>query len=70
MLTRADLDAAVESGIITPAQAAALQSLPAKRRVARRGHALDDERFVFMKNFNEFFIALGVVLLSVGLWAA
>lgn len=70
MLTRADLDDAVERGIITPAQAAALQELPAKRRVARRGHALDDERFVFMKNFNEFFIALGVVLLSVGLWAA
>ena len=37
----------------------------------RRGiaHALSDERFVFMKNFNEFFIALGVVLLGVGLWA-
>jgi len=70
MLTRADLDEAVRSGIITEAQAAALQSLPAKRQAARHLHGAGDERFVFMKNFNEFFIALGVVLLSIGLWAA
>ena len=70
MLTRADLDEAVKSGIITETQAAALQELPAKRQAARHRHALADERFVFMKNFNEFFIALGIVLLSIGLWAA
>jgi hypothetical protein len=70
MLTRADLDEAVRSGIITEQQALALQDLPAKRHAARHQHALSDERFVFMKNFNEFFIALGVVLLGVGLWAA
>lgn len=70
MLTRADLDEAVKSGIITPAQAAALRELPAKRQAARHRHALGDERFVFMKNFNEFFITLGIVLLSIGLWVA
>jgi hypothetical protein len=70
MLTRADLDDAVRSGIITEQQSLALQSLPTERRRARHAHALDDERFVFMRNFNEFFIALGVVLLGVGLWAA
>jgi hypothetical protein len=70
MLTRADLDEAVKSGIITREQLSALQDLPAKRRAARQSHALNDERFVFMKNFNEFFIALGVVLLGIGLWAA
>ncbi len=70
MLTHADLDEAVKSGIITKDQALALQDLPAQRRVARHRHALDDERFVFMKSFNEFFIALGVVLLGIGLWAA
>jgi hypothetical protein len=70
MLTRADLDEAVKNGIITPEQSLALQELPAKRHAARHQHALSDERFVFMKNFNEFFIALGVVLLGVGLWAA
>jgi hypothetical protein len=70
MLTRADLDEAVKGGIITQAQSLALQDLPAKRLAARHQHALSDERFVFMKNFNEFFIALGVVLLGIGLWAA
>ena len=70
MLTRADLDEAVRNGIINEQQALALQELPARRHAARHRHALGDERFVFMKNFNEFFIALGVVLLGVGLWAA
>jgi hypothetical protein len=70
MLTRADLEEAVQTGIITQEQSLALQDLPAKRRTARHSYALGDERFVFMKNFNEFFIALGVVLLGVGLWFA
>jgi hypothetical protein len=70
MLTRADLDEAVKTGIITEQQSLALQELPAKRHAERRLHALSDERFVFMRNFNEFFIALGVVLLGIGLWAA
>lgn len=70
MLTRADLDEAVKSGIISPEQSIALLDLPAKRHAARHQHSLSDERFVFMKNFNEFFIALGVVLLGIGLWAA
>lgn len=70
MLTRADLDEAVKSGIITEQQSTELQGLPAKRHAVRHQHAQGDERFVFMKNFNEFFIALGVVLLGIGLWAA
>lgn len=70
MLTRADLDEAVKSGIITEQQSLALASLPGKRRQVRHVHALGDERFVFMKNFNEFFITLGIVLLSIGLWVA
>lgn len=70
MLTRADLDEAVKNGIITGEQSLALQNLPAKRRAARHIQALNDERFVFMKNFNEFFITLGIVLLSIGLWVA
>ncbi|TMJ36227.1 MAG: hypothetical protein E6G89_17055 [Alphaproteobacteria bacterium] len=70
MLTRADLDEAVRNGIITQQQSAALQGLPAARQLVRHRHAQGDERFIFMKNFNEFFIALGVVLLGVGLWAA
>jgi hypothetical protein len=70
MLTRADLDEAVKSGIITQQQSTALQQVPARRRVVRHSYQAGDERFVFMKNFNEFFISLGIVLLSIGLWAA
>ena len=70
MLTRNDLDEAVRGGIITAAQAESLLALPAKRHEARQAQTLRDERFVFMKSFNEFFIALGVVLLGVGLWTA
>ena len=43
---------------------------PAKRHDARQAMTLRDERFVFMRSFNEFFIALGVVLLGIGLWTA
>jgi hypothetical protein len=70
MLTRNDLDEAVRSGLITAAQAEGLLALPAKRHEARQAQTLRDERFVFMRSFNEFFIALGVVLLGVGLWTA
>jgi hypothetical protein len=70
MLTRADLDEAVRAGIITEQQSIQLQRLPAERRTIRRDQTMRDERFVFMRNFNEFFIALGVVLLGSGVWAA
>ncbi len=70
MLTRNDLDEAVRSGIITAAQAESLAALPTKRHDARQAMTLRDERFVFMRSFNEFFIALGVVLLGVGLTTA
>ena len=70
MLTRNDLDEAVRSGIITTAQAESLLELPAKRHEVRRDLSIRDERFVFMRSFNEFFIALGVVLLGVGLTTA
>jgi len=70
MLTRNDLDEAVRNGIITAAQAESLLALPAKRHEARQAATLRDERFVFMRSFNEFFIALGVVLLGIGLWTA
>ncbi|MBL8906471.1 MAG: hypothetical protein JNM20_07330 [Rhizobiales bacterium] len=70
MLTRNDLDEAVKSGIITAAQAESLAALPAKRHETRQAQTLRDERFVFMKSFNEFFIALGIVLLGIGLTTA
>ena len=67
MLHEADLEAAVADGIVTTEQAAALRSL-AERRA--REHALavgHEERFHFMRSFNDFFFAIGVALLGGGL---
>jgi uncharacterized membrane protein YGL010W len=61
-----DLDAAVAEGIVTDAQAVALREFAAerdKRRAVARGH---EERFRFMRGFNDFFFAVGVLMLGFG----
>ena len=53
MLEDTDLDAAVAEGIVSPAQAAALRELAARRtreRAISQGH---EERFRFMRGFND-----------------
>jgi hypothetical protein len=67
MLHEADLEDAVAGGIITTEQAAALRALAEVRtrdRPAALGH---EERFQFMRSFNDFFFAIGVALLGGGL---
>jgi hypothetical protein len=67
MLHEADLEAAVAGGIVTTDQAVALRALAEKRA---REHALavdHEERFQFMRSFNDFFFAIGVALLGGGL---
>jgi hypothetical protein len=62
-----DLDAAVAEGIVTSDQAAALREFAQKRERERsilEGH---EERFRFMRGFNDFFFAIGVVLLAGGI---
>ncbi|MEJ1938280.1 hypothetical protein WDZ92_49430, partial [Nostoc sp. NIES-2111] len=61
LLRRPDLDAAVTAGLITRAQADALEEFAAAR--AGRPHA-SDERFVIVNNFAEFFVAAGLVILA------
>jgi hypothetical protein len=66
MLDEADLDAAVAEGIVTGPQAAALREL-AQRRVRERAAALGhEERFRFVRGFNDVFFAIGVVLFIIG----
>lgn len=66
MLEDADLDAAVAQGIVTEPQAAALREL-AHRRERERAVALGhEERFRFMRGFNDVFFAIGVVLFVAG----
>jgi hypothetical protein len=62
MLNDADIDAAVAKGTLTTAQADELRSL-ARQRAIGLGH---EERFRFLKGFNDVFFTIGVVLFLLG----
>ena len=66
MIARDDLRAAVGAGIVTEAQAARLAALADSRRGAREGLAPGDEPFELFRGFNEIFIVVGLVILSMG----
>ena len=60
-----DLDAAVTEGIVSQQQADALRTFAASRRpTAARPH---EERFRFMRGFNDFFFTVGVALVGAAL---
>lgn len=62
MLNDTDIDAAVAKGILTEAQAAQLRA-EARQRAIDQGH---EERFRFVKGFNDVFVSIGVVLFLLG----
>jgi hypothetical protein len=62
MLKDTDIDAAVAKGLMTEAQAAELREL-ARQRAAEQSH---EERFRFLKGFNDVFFTIGVVLFLLG----
>jgi hypothetical protein len=64
-----DLRAAVSAGVVTEAQATRLTTLAEMRAGYRGAMAADDEPFELFRGFNEIFVALGVGLLGLGLWA-
>jgi len=67
-LERDDIEAAVAAGVIPQAQADALNAFAAERRRARFGQAgQEDESFRFMTGFNDFFFAIGILLLGSGI---
>ena len=59
-----DLEAAVAAGILPEAQADALRVFVARRHLAPVRSGMEDERFRFMRGFNDFFFAIGIVLLG------
>lgn len=67
MLRADDIDEAIAAGVITQAQADRLQAFAATRRQARVFAVGREERFKLLGGFNDFFIALGVFLLGIGL---
>lgn len=68
MIERDDLKAAVGSGLINERQAAGLISLSDSRRGARENLNPGDEPFELFKGFNEIFIVIGLLILSMGWW--
>lgn len=66
MILPGDLQAAVAAGLMTEKQAADLAALSASRRGARENLAAGDEPFELFKGFNEIFIVVGLLILSIG----
>ena len=66
MIETQDLRAAVQRGLITEAQAAALTGLADARVQARMRVADGEEPFVLFKGFNEIFIVIGLTILFAG----
>ena len=66
MIEQNDIRAAVSAGLLTEQQASGLLSLADKRRGARNDLARGDEPFELFKGFNEIFIVIGLLILSVG----
>lgn len=67
MLRDEDVEAAVESGVITDAQADAMRKVALERRKPRAYALGREERFRLLGGFNDFFVAVGVVLLGLAL---
>jgi hypothetical protein len=65
MVEDEDLEAAIAAGVVTQAQADALRTFVGSRRVS--AERADDERFRFMRGFNDFFFAVGIVLFGAGI---
>lgn len=70
MLTQDDLDEAVQKSVITREQAGAILEIARARRVQFAASVAADERFHFMRGFNELFIAIGVGLFGAGITVA
>ncbi len=69
MIDQTDLRAAISAGILTEMQAARLTGLADSRRGAREGLSAHDEPFELFRGFNEIFIVVGMIILSIG-WGA
>ncbi len=67
MLRAEDIAEAVKTGVISQDQASALEGIAVARHRARVFAVGREERFRLMGGFNDFFIAIGVLLLGIAL---
>jgi hypothetical protein len=65
-ISRDDLRAAVQAGVLTEAQAAGMLALAGSRAGRRAARAGDEGRFEFCRGFAEVFVLLGLILLLAG----
>lgn len=70
MLTDDDLKAAIAEGILTEDQAARLMAFTRQRQGGEAAYASRDEPFRLFRGFRDFFLAIGLVVLAVGLVGA
>jgi hypothetical protein len=70
MLRADDIADAVRSGLISEGQARGLEHLAVTRRKTRMFSVGREERFKLLGGFNDFFIAIGVILLGVAILSA
>ncbi len=68
MFDRREIRAAAEEGVLTPDQAHAFENFLQQRSDPDRGH--DSESLRFLTNFNDIFLAIGMVILVFGVGAA
>lgn len=68
MFDRREIRAATEEGVLTPEQARAFENFLQQRSDPDRG--LDSENLRFLTNFNDIFLAIGMVILVFGVGAA
>lgn len=68
MIRQDDIEAAISGGILTAEQGRALERLAHERRQSRVLALGREERFRLLGGFNDVFIALGVILLSIALF--
>jgi hypothetical protein len=63
-----DLDAAITAGVVTQAQADALRTFVTSRNQTHTAQlGSEDEHFRFMRGFNDFFFAIGILLFGFGI---
>jgi hypothetical protein len=67
MLDDDDVEAAVGAGVLTQAQADALRTFARERAKSSVAERADEERFRFMRGFNDVFFAIGVALFGGGI---
>src|SRR5262245_39994947 len=67
MVQDEDLEAAVAEGIRTQAQVDRLRAFALHRLSQSAAERADEERFRFLKGFNDFFFAVGVALVGTAL---